>query len=196
MEFKKENFPSPADAITGAGLALSIYGATEIGTTRGVLLFGAGRMLDLADGAVARRTYSSRYGANADAVTDKIAVAYGMYEAFRQDAVPEAALAIIAINNVINTAANLYITRNGGEAASSKAGKHGMFGQNLAFGGLALGNAMGNHALEMAGWGATAISTPIATKASLGYTKQAIQVRRSKQRTNPDATRNHQRQRR
>lgn len=191
MEFKTENLPSPADVISATGLALSIYGATEIGTTRGVLLFGAGRALDLVDGAVARRTYSSKYGPNLDASADKVAVAYGLYEAFRQEAVPEVVLGIIALNNVVNTVANVYIDRRGENAASSKAGKYGMFGQNLAFGSLALGNSMGNIPLEATGWALAAASTPIAAKASLEYTKQALKVRGS-----GSSSKQHHRQRR
>jgi phosphatidylglycerophosphate synthase len=187
-EVEKPRLVSPADAISTLGLGLSLYGASEIDTTAGVLIFGAGRVLDLVDGHVARKTYSSKYGANIDGTFDKLAVAAGLVGAWYHDAAPQAVLAVIAVHNVVNAVTNVYTDRKGMPAKTSVAGKYYMFGQNLTFGAFTLGNATGNSTLEAVGLGLLVASEPFAVKASLDYSRKAIEARQ--------ATKTHHRQKR
>ena len=174
---------TPANAITIAGLALSVYGAANLNEVSGVLIFGAGRVLDIADGYVARRTHASRFGALLDASADKAAVAAALAGGLYFEAVPVAVLGTIAAANIINASANTYSESKKQEPKTSTAGKYYMFGYNAAFGAFALGAAMeGNSTLGSAGWAIFAATTPLAIKASWDYTKAALAARKSSMR--------------
>lgn len=170
---------TPANVISAVGLGLSAYGATHIQDVSGVLQYGAGRVLDVIDGPIARRTYpGSRIGAVVDASFDKLAVAFALLEAWNHHAAPEGVIAVMALMNVINAASTVYADRKGTEPVTSKAGKYFMFGYNASFGAYVLGNALGgNTGLELTGAALFAATTPIAAKASYDYTKAAWQAR-------------------
>lgn len=180
MELNKRDILSPANAISAVGLGLTFLGAANVDSLSGVVMIGAGRTLDLLDGYVARRTHASGLGALVDATFDKVGMAAILIQSYRHEAAPEAVLAVVAAYNVVNAIANVYSDRKGGEAKTSKSGKYGMFGQNVAIGSFALANALGGHTgLEVAGSAAFIGSLPSATKASYGYTKQALKAYRT-----------------
>jgi phosphatidylglycerophosphate synthase len=181
MEIRKEDVLTPANLITVAGLALSIHGATHINEVSGVIEYGVGRVFDMADGYVARRTHASRLGEMLDAVSDKAAIAFVLFEAWHQDVGPEAVLAIVALYNVVNAVANTYAEKHEANPKTNKAGKFAMFGQNAALGSLLLSDTLGgNVGLEAAGWVAFSASLPLATKASYEYVQHAWQIRNQK----------------
>jgi len=188
MEISKQDIFTPANAVTIVGGALAVHGATHIHELSGVLEFGAGRMLDICDGFIARRTHSSPFGEGLDATVDKAAIAAGVGEAWHQNAVPWEVLAVIALINITNASANLYAKRQGAEPHSSWAGKRYTFGQNAAYGAFALSHALHhNPGWEAAGWGLFGASTPIAIKSSIDYGRgawQARQLPRQKSQTN------------
>ncbi len=176
---------TPANFVSAVGLGLSIYGATHIHETSGVVQFGAGRALDGVDGFVARRTYLGSIGAKVDAVSDKIAMAAVLGEAYHQKASPAAILGIVAVANVVNAFSNVYMEAKGAEPKTSKLGKYGIATQSYgALGLLLLGNSTGNGGIEAAGFAAFAVSTPVAAKASFDYTREAFRVRNKAKQTN------------
>ena len=166
-----------ANAISVAGFALAVYGAGRISTAEGIAEIGGGRTLDLADGFVARRTHSSEFGGLLDASLDKAAMAVILTEAWRQHAVPEAVIAAVAMFNIINAATNTYAKSKGEQTVPSAAGKHAMFGHNLALGLFLIGHVTGNTELDVSAWGAAAASIPSSIRASYGYTKRAMQAK-------------------
>jgi phosphatidylglycerophosphate synthase len=193
MELPQDNHPqikrigeathdilTPANVISAAGLVLSLYGATHINEMSGVLQYGAGRVLDLIDGPVARRTYTSRLGAKVDGAFDKAAVVFALAAAAYTDSSPKPVVWAVFSFNSINAAATVYADRQNAEPVTSKAGKYAMFGQNVALGSFLLANAMGgNSALEMTGWAASAATLPVSIKASYNYTRQSLDIRRN-----------------
>jgi phosphatidylglycerophosphate synthase len=166
---------TPANIISVTGLALSLYGATHINEMSGVLQYGAGRVLDLTDGAVARRTYSSRLGEKVDAVADKLAVTAALIGAYATESVPLPIIGSVAAFNIINAAANSYTEARDEKASSSRYGKYGMFGQNLTLGAFLIANAAGESSLwKGAGTAFALLSLPASIKASYDYTRQAL----------------------
>lgn len=179
MGIEKKDIITPANALTTLGAILSIHGASHLHETSGVIEYGIGRMLDLADGYVARRTHTSKFGAGMDAVADKAAVAAGVIGALHYDSVPNSVLATIATVNVINAVANIYADRKQAEPRTSKAGKYYMFGYNASFGALALSSTLEhNLTLQTTGWGIFALTTPIALKASYDYVVNAVKIKK------------------
>lgn len=180
MEISKQDVLTPANALSTAGLLLTVVGSANIDKVSGVAMVGVGRALDLADGYVARRTHASEFGAAVDATFDKLAVAAIAVQAWRHDAAPDAVLAAVVTFNIINAVSNVYADRKGFEAKTSIDGKLGMFGQNVAVGAFALANALGdNVGVEAAGWFAFAASAPSSVKASIGYSRHALKIKRA-----------------
>lgn len=193
-EFNREDILTPANAVSLAGFALTAYGATHIGDVSGVLEAGAGRVLDLADGFIARKTHASEFGAKLDATLDKMAVGVIAGEAWYQHAAPEAVIGVIALYNVVNAVSNVYSVKKTGQANTSIAGKRAMFGQNIAAGMLLLGHSLNVSNLDIAGWTAFGASMPIASKATYDYVNHARKAY-SKNKL-PKQPKNHARQRR
>lgn len=179
---------SPADTISSVSFAASAAGAVMLDRPAGVILYGLGRVGDLVDGLVARRTYSSKRGPKLDATLDKIAVGAGLGATAYYDAMPRAVIAVIAVHNIVNAVSNVRLDRMGLPAETVLSGKYGMFGHNLSFGAFVLGNAVGSPDLTAVGWGLFAATEPFATEASIEYSKKAVNAQR--------AAKAHQRQRR
>jgi phosphatidylglycerophosphate synthase len=168
---------TPANVITIIGLGLSAHGAAHIYKLSGVIEFGAGRILDLADGFVARRTYESRTGAILDGTVDKIAVAAIVLSALIHKAAPIVVLLIIAAYNLINMVSTIYAELMKAGPKTVRPGKYAMFLQNVALGSFILGNALNhNHIWDMLGWFVFSISVPVASLASYLYIQSAIKI--------------------
>lgn len=123
------------NAISAAGFGMAVHGAARIDTPIGVAEVVAGRLLDLADGPVARRTgQTSEFGAAVDATLDKLgglAIIAGLW---RHDAAPKPVLAAIVAQNAANTAATAIAAKRHPktELAPTRNGKHAMGWQNAA----------------------------------------------------------------
>lgn len=174
---------TPANLITLTGLVLSVYGATHIYETAGVLEFGAGRALDALDGFVARRTYSSRLGAKFDGTADKIAMAAAIVGAYHFQSAPEIVLGALAATNLINASANIYMESKDTEPKTSDLGKWAITANGyVGLGAMLLGHSLDNNAVETAGYATFALSTPLAAKVSYDYARNAFKIRKDFQR--------------
>lgn len=67
---------SLANGVTIVGLLLTAYGSLRLNTWTGFVCTTCGRVLDILDGPIARRTHTSRFGAVLDATVDKITVLF------------------------------------------------------------------------------------------------------------------------
>ncbi len=84
-----------------AGVALVRSGAKDITEKSGILKIGLGRLVDVADGYVARKiNQSSDLGALVDAGLDKLGMLYILKEAFKQKALPRWLFISVASNQM------------------------------------------------------------------------------------------------
>ncbi len=174
----REQVLAPANAVTAAGLAMSVYGATNIDELSGVLWFGAGRVADVIDGPVARYTdTASPFGAKFDAAADKIAVAFGCYFAWVEEVAPQPVIATIVGVNLLNAAANVYLEYAGAEPETDDAGKTTMAAFMASMGSFALSNALESTFFEGVAVGSFFAGLPYAAKSSGRYAKHAWQER-------------------
>lgn len=115
---------TPANLFTLGGLALTIKGSGRLGTLRGTGEILSGRLLDLADGWIARRTNTAtELGATADATADKIATGALLWGAMKNNLMPKPAAYFIASQNAANAAAAVVGRYRGVEMESSRGGK-------------------------------------------------------------------------
>lgn len=103
MKIHAEDVLTAPNAISAAGFALAVHGAMRVDTPRGVGEAIAGRLLDLADGAVARATgQGSEFGAAVDATLDKFAGLTILIREYQEGIAPTPALAAMFVQNTIN----------------------------------------------------------------------------------------------
>lgn len=172
---------TPANAMSLAGFTLAVAGAAKMDSLPGVMTMGAGRVLDILDGKVARATgTASDLGEMVDATLDKTAVGIMCIQALRRNIVPKAVLGSIAAQNVANTLLTLYDRRKHPEDPHihpSKEGKHTMFAQNASIGFFCLAEAAKppaiRQSLRAAGWISAAVAAVKGARATKGYYLQA-----------------------
>lgn len=145
MKVSKKDIFRPANAVSVAGLALSMWGARRINTYRGLLAFGVGRIFDLLDGPIARRTGSSDLGAAIDASADKIALGVGAYMLWKECPDSRSRIAAIAAHNVSSAGITLGGQAKNGNRRPSKAGKHSIFVESLSIIGMGLEQSAAKH---------------------------------------------------
>jgi phosphatidylglycerophosphate synthase len=111
MRITKRDLFTPANVVTVCGLVLTVVGSLKLNTWPGFAAVLIGRLLDILDGPVARRTHTSRFGAVLDATADKLtllAMAIGLL-AF--ELAPVMVVAYILLQNIgvsiVNTLASL-----------------------------------------------------------------------------------------
>jgi phosphatidylglycerophosphate synthase len=175
MKIHTSDVLTPANAITLVGLGMSLYGAYNLDTLSGTLIFGAGKSLDMLDGPVARRTHASDFGAAFDATADKIAIGAALVASVIHESAPLPVIGFIAAQNITNTVFTLAAEKRGLQPKTSWEGKRAMFGQGLAIGGFALAHALNNEAVDVASWGVFAASVPLSLKATWGYIQRVRQ---------------------
>ncbi len=136
----KDIFTWP-NAISATGFALVLHGSAKADTGRGIAETVVGRLLDLLDGVVARRTgQTSEFGAGIDAAFDKAGVlAIGVNE-WRKNIAPKPALLAIALQNAVNVAATTATKRISPDDVLGPTlfGKRAMGWQNGALGAYAV----------------------------------------------------------
>lgn len=123
---------SPANLLTIIGLLLVIAGSLQLTTWRGFALLVIGRILDMLDGPVARRTHTSRFGALVDGAADKIAVLAITIALWAFSLAPTAIVVFILAQNIIVASIIVIASLRGIHAETSHAGKRNMFLQNVA----------------------------------------------------------------
>jgi phosphatidylglycerophosphate synthase len=72
MRMQAKDIMTPANGITVVGLCLTIVGCFMLNTWLGLGLVALGKLCDNLDGFVARRTHTSEFGADMDALADKV----------------------------------------------------------------------------------------------------------------------------
>ena len=134
---KTHGIVTPGNAVSLTGALLVGAGLRDINRgrkTRGTILVGAGRMLDLGDGFTADATGTkSPTGEGVDAVIDK-AEALGLFVLARKGIVPMDRAIAIGTQNVANIALSVVGKTRGVEMHPSRGGKDGVMGQWLAIG--------------------------------------------------------------
>ena len=142
MTIERQDVLSVPNLISAAGFGLVLAGLRRgIDEPAGLLSVAVGRVLDLADGQVARRTgQSSEFGAAVDATLDKAGVALIMTEECRKGLVPRPVAAGIILQNGLNAFATLKAEASDTdiELGPTRDGKLAMAAQNMALGAYAL----------------------------------------------------------
>jgi len=173
VNIRKDDVLTPANAISTIGLILSVHGAANIASLQGVIEIGLGRLLDIVDGSVARRTHSSHFGAIIDAIFDKLSVAAIAYQAWQYDIAPKVLISFIVVQNLINSVIAIYAEKKNLKLESSNEGKYTILLQNLALGGLALVNVLDDntivHVIELLSLTFGFASYALGTRATFGY---------------------------
>ena len=178
------------NAISAVGLGLVLHGSARADTARGIAETVIGRLLDLADGKVARLLdQSSEFGAGIDAAFDKAGIlAIGINE-WRGNIAPRPALLAIAVQNAVNLVATAVATRLGGDEdlAPVVDGKSAMAYQNGALGAYAVSALLRRHsrpwslAFRVIADADTIIGTGyFGLKASRQYVSRAIDLARAR----------------
>lgn len=127
MKIDRQDLATPANAMTLVGLVLTIVGAVYLDTLWGITLVVIGRLLDIFDGHVARRTHTSEFGALLDVIADKIAILalgismYLLYPSIRLF------ILFVLLQNGLNVLLGLYGLVTDIKASPSLDGKHAMF---------------------------------------------------------------------
>jgi phosphatidylglycerophosphate synthase len=100
------------NALSALGVVLTVHGARRLDTASGLTEVVLGRLLDLADGEVARAIgQSSDLGAGLDALFDKAGLLAVGVVAWRKRLAPRPVLAAIAVQNLVNSYSTALIGR-------------------------------------------------------------------------------------
>jgi len=118
---------TPANAITIVGFALTVIGAFKLNTFSGLVLAASGRVLDIVDGAVARRTHASHLGALLDAGADKISMLAMLIAMYYFQLAPVLFLSFVFVYHAAIVYMSLNGEKHGVEAKPTVLGKYTMF---------------------------------------------------------------------
>jgi len=123
MKISRQDLFTPANGLTLLGLGLCGWGAWHLNSLLGVWLVGTGRLLDVFDGHVARRTHTSAFGALLDASADKFAAFFMLIASWHYHTLPSVVLAFIFIQGIVTVIEYFYVSRLDLAPAPSLAGK-------------------------------------------------------------------------
>lgn len=160
---------SPANGISLIGLSMAIYGSLTIATLAGVLILGVGRIIDVFDGPIARRTHTSGFGALVDATCDKVGIAFLVTAVWFAGYAPVWLLIYVLLQNIANVFISWLTARRGAKPAASHYGKYAMFLQNTSIGMYCLGGVTGVAWLDWPGLTLALVSMYYAAHATYGY---------------------------
>jgi phosphatidylglycerophosphate synthase len=132
---------TPANAVSAAGTAAVLWGACDISRgkyVRGTIKIVAGRLCDLADGALAEKTGTkSQVGEAVDATGDKLQIAAVAAALAKRRIVPVPYLGIIGMQNAANAiTTGVAKARGVSEFHPGEAGKYSVFAMWAGIGGL------------------------------------------------------------
>lgn len=116
-----------ANAVTATGLLLTVFGSIRLDSVLGFLSILAGRLFDLVDGLVARKTGSSEFGAKLDAVADKLAVLAIVIGAWYFQLLPKWFLIFLIAQHMFVTVLVIIASVIGNPIKVSQMGKNNMF---------------------------------------------------------------------
>lgn len=163
---------SPANIVTLVGFGLTTYGSFRLQTTAGFWLVLVGRILDVLDGPIARRTHTSRLGAVLDATVDKFTVLTITLGLLAYQRAPVVIVLYILLQNVVTSLMNIVSARRKIVVESTRAGKLNIFMQMtcmILFAGSALLSGWHHTALATCAYLAGALSLPFAFRATADY---------------------------
>lgn len=179
---KSQEVVTLPNAISATGFILAVHGARRLDTPLGLAETAAGRVLDLADGYVARATgQTSEFGASLDATFDKFASLAIVASEWHKDIAPKPALVAMMSQNIINSVATgIAIKKHPAQViASSRDGKYAMAAQNFALAAYAQAEilqdsrARTSQAIRNIGHIATVVGVGFfGVKATVGYIKR------------------------
>ena len=163
---------SPANIVTIIGFGMTSYGSFRLNTAVGFWLVLFGRLLDVLDGPIARRTHTSRLGAVLDATVDKFTVLAITLGLFAYDLAPHTIVAYILSQNLLIALMNIVSARRKIAVESTRAGKLNIFMQMscmILFAGGALMTGWQHTALLVVAYIAGVVSLPFAFRANTDY---------------------------
>lgn len=116
-----------ANAVTIIGLAVTCFGSFKLDSWLGFAAIAMGRLLDMLDGVIARKTRTSPFGALLDAVSDKLAGLAIVIGALYYQLVPRWLIAFLVAQHLIVVGIAIYGRRKGRPTKVTQMGKNNMF---------------------------------------------------------------------
>ena len=144
IDFHTKDLLKLPTLLTATGMALAYRGAKNITTVEGTHDIRNARLLDIADGIVARGLdMESDAGALADVTADKLEQLIIAIEAWKQNALPKSVISYLFLKNLAHTALTIGASFNhpGESFRTPKANKYAMLLENLGAGLLLEANA-------------------------------------------------------
>lgn len=184
--FEKKYVFTVPNAITLAGLVITIFGAIHINTVPGIVITAFGRIMDIVDGRIARRFgQSSPFGAMLDAISDKVGGLAIVIAEWYFGIAPVVVLLSFIILNLANAVTGFIITQVEGvlTVPPSKSGKHAIFMQNLSLGAFAVAYVLTDGPIKDVFWVLGVVIAFIGVfllglPATIGYYKTAYSLRK------------------
>lgn len=173
---------TPGNVVSGLGLGLVLDGLRRIRDGRTVLGLSevtAGRLCDLADGAIAHKTGTkSPLGEALDATFDKIGTAATLPTFMMEGIVPPVAGLAIGAQNVANAALSMEAVRRGNRLHPSQSGKVSVAMQWATMGAYGLSEILSSPSTKrrtrLLGHALAAGSTVLGIAATVGYAKDLL----------------------
>lgn len=147
IDFQFDDLLLPPTLLTATGMKLVYEGSQDLSKIDNVKKIRNGRLLDIADGIVARTfNMESDAGALADVTADKLEQLLIAIEAWKQDALPKSVIGYLAVKNLAHTILTVATSLNhpGESFRTPQANKLAMFLENLGAGLLLEANAYEN----------------------------------------------------
>lgn len=163
---------SPANIVTVVGFGLVVYGSMRLNTAAGFWMVLVGRLLDLLDGPIARRTHTSRLGAVLDATVDKFTVLSITVGLLAYSLAPTIIVGYILLQNLLIAAMNIVSAQRKIAVDTTRAGKLNIFLQMccmIAFAGSAVVTGWLHAVLVGVAYAAVLCSLPAAVRATTDY---------------------------
>lgn len=146
MKLAKHDILTLANAVTLSGLIITGFGAARLNTLDGFMLVIFGKLLDVLDGPIARRTHASDLGAALDATADKITGLVILISALYFGLAPTWLIVFLFSQHVAVSVISIYAALGGWVLKVIRLGKNNMFlhlftlfvmiGGNFTHGGL------------------------------------------------------------
>lgn len=139
---------TPGNAVTLLGAVITVVGLWAFwhdSFILGFILIGAGRLGDIIDGFVARRTHtSSPFGEGLDAATDKLVILLAALVLVATEAVPLVLIIAVTILEIAIAVAVMLGRKAGAQLHPLRIGKYATFGLWLSLVVFLIAHAMGS----------------------------------------------------
>lgn len=132
MNYTARDILTPANAITLAGLLVTLAGSFYLDSTLGLVLVLIGRSLDLVDGPVARATKTTKFSVFFDPTADKIALAGIIAAVIYYDMAPLPVVLYIIAQNLVVSILSIIAQKRQVAVGALIPGKLNLFFQTVA----------------------------------------------------------------